>query len=930
MNFNKIIKLISIALLPLILFGSHPQNKDNSYRSQSLTKTTAIDDRAGGLHNVSNIGLFFENRGKLYPRRLTDGPSGEFPINSGRHYIYRSNPMVGISADPSKNQKVNVIQGRFTQNEEWEAAAGYRNPALAKIAMSDNPNTWPQSGWPIKDKSGKNIILSDQDSYCVYNDSTNTVKIQNIEIAQTGYAFGVNFAEDMIFFKYDVINNSNQSFDSLYFALYCDIDIGNVSGGDPEYADDLFKFMPDKNFIYFYDADGYSAEWGGSTGMFGALVLATPDNRGVTDMHWNLYYDDIDDDSLQYAIMSSKDSYFPDNFDRDKYFHPGSSGDPHIDDINTLSSGGEDVLANLSSGPYQIHPGDTLSFYTAFVAGVDKKDLLTNMESAYNVYKKGFNLPKPPDTPSLSVIPGDEKVTLFWNDIAEHSLDKFSGEYDFEGYNIYRSIDKGITWDQIDRNRNPKIGPDPVPIASFDKVNNIGDNTGLQYSFIDSTVKNGFEYWYTITAYDRGDSLIESLESPLGRTLDAINTIIVIPRNEALGYQPVHCQNVSYIGSGQSNYIFDVTPFDNNNIATKLYEIGFTYTPNIDRGNPGTEMELLILDSLETKHYSYGFEFLGPDRFKIYNKTLDELIREYPYRTGVNYNLGDGLKISFSEQDSTRLPEAGDYLSMDFSIYSKRNDGELVLQPRPLNFNTTYATEDSIIFQIKEPQAIQNVSQPIDGNSKLQFTVIDESALLDTSYSFIIANSQDDFVSMAIFYNDNGSLGVIDTVDTLYNNGTFQFNGVEATFTYNTDSPPTEGTNFSLKTLVPIPPTILDKYQFELEASSTNYQEVSSQLEQIRVVPNPYIVSSLWEPEFGELRKEPLRHLQFINLPAECTIKVFTVAGDLIKTIKHTNNTGTETWDLRADGGREITAGIYVYVVQTNNEQYINRFGIIK
>ena len=49
---------------------------------EDLKKVLGIEDRAGGTHNASNIGLFFENRGKLYPRRLTDGPSGEFPINS--------------------------------------------------------------------------------------------------------------------------------------------------------------------------------------------------------------------------------------------------------------------------------------------------------------------------------------------------------------------------------------------------------------------------------------------------------------------------------------------------------------------------------------------------------------------------------------------------------------------------------------------------------------------------------------------------------------------------------------------------------------------------------------------------------------------------------------------------------------------------------
>ncbi|MCK7523088.1 MAG: hypothetical protein MZV64_38160 [Ignavibacteriales bacterium] len=109
---------------------------------------------------------------------------------------------------------------------------------------------------------------------------------------------------------------------------------------------------------------------------------------------------------------------------------------------------------------------------------------------------------------------GDFKATLYWDDTAELSFDEFSG-YDFEGYRLYRSKDRGINWDKI---------------AEFDIVNTIGSNTGLQYSYVDTTIVNGIEYWYSITAYDRGNSTIESLESPIGNTLEAINTVSGNPK----------------------------------------------------------------------------------------------------------------------------------------------------------------------------------------------------------------------------------------------------------------------------------------------------------------------------------------------------------------------------------------------------------------
>ena len=145
-------KKCALILLTFALFiNIYPQNKKDS-KDIVLDKTSSIVDRAAGIHNASNIGLFFENRGKLYPRTLTQGPCGEYPINSGHHYIWRFNPFVRIPG--------NVIQGRYTDNEEWEAVGEVMNPELSQIAFSDKPLTWHSvNGWPVKDNEGNPIIL---------------------------------------------------------------------------------------------------------------------------------------------------------------------------------------------------------------------------------------------------------------------------------------------------------------------------------------------------------------------------------------------------------------------------------------------------------------------------------------------------------------------------------------------------------------------------------------------------------------------------------------------------------------------------------------------------------------------------------------------------------------------------------------------------
>ena len=883
---------------------------------EPLQKTTRIQDRAGGTHNASNIGLFFENRGKLYPRRITQGPSGEFPINSAKNYIYRINQFVGIPG--------NVIQARFTDNEEWEAAYGYHNSDTARIAFSDDPNSWnPQRGWPVKDANGENLFISDQDSYCAFNDSNNTVQILGIQVAQTGYAFGTNFAKNILFFKYEITSISQNNYSGLYFGLHNDIDVGDISGGLPEWGDDKVDFIKPQNLIYFYD-DGVSGEWpDGKTGFFGIMMLKTPEvngtELGITDMHYMLYNDDniSDIDSIQYGFMSSDPDLYNSSIGN-KFFHVGNNSNIHFDDPATIPASGMDILAHVSSGPYNLNPGDTLVFYTAFVTGNTYDEMLNYASVAQNAVDANFNLPKPPSRPNLSSSNGNSKAILFWDDTAESSYDEFSG-YDFEGYRLYRSKDKGVTWDRI---------------AEFDVENSTGKNSGLQYNYVDTTVINGFEYWYSLTSYDKGNSSIESLECPIGNNLDAVNTVSVIPRSDAIGRTSVSAVDVTNLNTGTTNYNLEAYAIDDETLAGNEYKTSFTFSPRKEVGDLSTEVTITVTDSNDTKPYKYSIEFTSSTTFDLKNISLNTIIRSgYNYPNGGRdlTITGEGLRISMRDAAGTESefrPEQGDVISINYSMNVIRNGNDYVINNRPSKLGQIQTTTDGISLQLVEPDIISNVSR-IGGtdNVEMEFTVLYSDSVLENSYIISIEGNG----------NLNGSGFVLLSVsgtniqlDTLFSSDTFYFDGIEGTVTFPSNSPPASGNRFSIETIQPVKPNIKDSYSFRIEGSKIDDQRVASELNKIRVVPNPYIVSSLYEPEFGELRKEPLRQIQFINLPPECTIYIFTVDADLIKTIYHNATNGTEVWDLRTEGGRELAPGMYMYVVETKDSVHKERFAIIK
>lgn len=917
---KKIIILSVTVFLALNVFPQSKKEIDEQLSRSNLEKVFGIVDRAAGIHNASNIGLFFENRGKLYPRRLTQGPSGEFPINSTKHYIYRVNPWVGIPG--------NVVQGLHTTNEEWEAVGGYHNPELAQVAFSDNPQTWhPVNGWPVKDQNGNNIFLSDQDSYCVYCDSNNSRETLGLQVAQTGYAFGVTFAKNILFYKFEITNNGQRDLDSLYFGLYSDIDVGNVSGGTPEYGDDKIDFIKEKNLVYFFD-DGVSSEWpGGKTGFFGVALLKTPEVNGqmlgLTDMHYNLYDDDLDIDSVQYGIMSSSPSLYNSSLGP-RYFHIGNNTNLHYDDPATIPASGLDLVATLSSGPYRLNRGDTLIFVMAFVAGDTKDEMLAAATTAQQTVDANFNLPKPPERPNLFGVAGDRSAILYWNDISEKIPDASSGELDFEGYRIYRSKDKGINWEVI---------------AQFDVINGVGEDKGLQYSYKDTTVLNGFEYWYSITAFDRGSEIIQSLESPIGNTLASVNTVAITPRSNATGRENVSSYDIQQL-NGNSNYDLVVEPVDKEELAGGNYEVSFGYIPRVEEGNAKTEVTITISDSNQTKPLKYGFRFNSANNFDLINLTSGEIIRAgYNYPSGgreVNIT-GHGLRVRFTDAPGATAderPEQGDLFTVTYAVNVLKNQSDLVIENRPFKMNQIQATSDGVIFSLNKPDIIKSVSR-IGGtdNLTIDFTVVAETLIQQSLYFVnVIGNGSsagEPFIIINVTNNDSPQDTII-AADTVFNLGTFEFNGIQGRIQFPSNITPSAGNRFSVEVIKPVEPNIKDKYSFKIKGSTIKPEVIRENINRIRVVPNPYVASSLYEPEFGELRREPLRQIQFVNLPPECTIYIFTVDADLVKTIYHNSTNGTEVWDLRSESGREIAPGVYIYLVKAGDVEYKERFAVIK
>jgi hypothetical protein len=124
-----------------------------------------------------------------------------------------------------------------------------------------------------------------------------------------------------------------------------------------------------------------------------------------------------------------------------------------------------------------------------------------------------------------------------------------------------------------------------------------------------------------------------------------------------------------------------------------------------------------------------------------------------------------------------------------------------------------------------------------------------------------------------------------------------------------------------------------DYFTYSTSSASVDEDLAKSQLEDIGVVPNPYVAQAAWERRNLNQTGRGERRIDFINLPAECTIRIYTVAGSLVKTLIKDGGPedGTVSWDLVTEDGMDAAFGLYIYHVDAPDVgEHLGKFALIK
>jgi hypothetical protein len=223
------------------------------------------------------------------------------------------------------------------------------------------------------------------------------------------------------------------------------------------------------------------------------------------------------------------------------------AGDPErrtgwLDQIPT------DIRFGPCSGPFTMAPGDTQEIVVAeigagAVPGIDRLSAVGLLkfyddqgQAAYNSF---FNIPTAPPPPAISISALDREVVLTWgNDpVSVAATEGASGlGYTFQGYNVYQlpsasaaisEAKRILTYDIIDG--VSKISDkyfDPKTGTVESKVRQFGSDSGIRRAIRISTdafnsdlpLVNGNKYYFAVTAYNYNPdpaAVPTTLENPL-------------------------------------------------------------------------------------------------------------------------------------------------------------------------------------------------------------------------------------------------------------------------------------------------------------------------------------------------------------------------------------------------------------------------------
>ncbi len=524
----------------------------------------------------------------------------------------------------------------------------------------------------------------------------------------------------------------------------------------------------------------------------------------------------------------------------------------------------------------------------------------------------------------------------------------------------------------------------------------LGDNTGLVHSYVDSNnVINGQTYYYAVVSYDHGDSVQYppsectkriSIDPITSRMTFDVNTVAVIPGPRSSGYTPPgfasaegadHIQgsatgritlqilnDMAISGDAQYGITFaDSLQTDTKKIAAVNYSVlrldpvtsqVYLFDTNyvkIGRTNVSVDSFFVVSDAQSNQVFAMNTDYVLDPVRGLLRKTGSGAMKNKTGPFNVTYRffgqppstlinneeanpVFDGIKVFAQNQplaldtiNSTWVNDNNktiDYhvgLPTIGTIKVAPFDVQIFFYSSDTLANGMYAYGDTLPNTINKPVItpfhIVNVTKDsIRANIKITARILE-------SKPTVVKGAKDgrwDFGEPIIFVTPPpyGSGN-----NTMYQVTFSAKDSLNKKF---------GGEIFRIVTQQPF--TSKDVYQFQTVAAKFDAAKASGTLDRIKVVPNPYVAVNDIEPTDrlpGTTRGS--RRIYFEHLPPRATIRIFTLSGELVRTLEHDSgiDNGREYWDLLNRDNLGVAYGVYIaHIDAPGVGQRIVKFALIK
>ncbi|HQG46746.1 MAG TPA: T9SS type A sorting domain-containing protein, partial [bacterium] len=628
----------------------------------------------------------------------------------------------------------------------------------------------------------------------------------------------------------------------------------------------------------------------------------------------------------------------------------------------------------LVSGPTEIALGDTVETVVAVAAamGSDRLSSVSVLKFydrfAQNAFDVLFELPSAPPKPTVQATELNQQILLNWavDPAAVAKVEGFNDKgYAFEGYNIYQLPSAGATASQGVKlaTYDLKDGVTTIVQESFDPASGlvlslpaqIGKDTGIKRTLTitidrlrDMPLANGRMYYFGISAYSYNGTpglTTVTLESP-------ITVVGVVPQTTKPGVRLTTANNTMLEvkhAAGTSEGVVTAEVIDNTRLTGHEYKVTFrdvdgasvwdltdvtTGTVKLSsQVNQSGDDDYLIVDGVQVKvsgPTTAGLKDNGYNYVPAANRFLTAFNdpsgaatlwpmegwaglfgwAENFFGTGLPATGCKNVEIRFAACDELGNPlDPNDPNASMAYRYMRRASAPAAdpsFAPYIVNPGAGYAYQDMRLvcfaaydMEANPPRRLNvgfNENNAVGGlvNGVWMPGRYDTQGGMNTTREFMFIFASDYSTTPQAMYTTNDMLNTVTNTDLMYV-GVPSRRG--ARLPQAGDKVILEANHFN---------TPNDVFTFSTVSPTNQMADAVKDIEKIQVFPNPYYGFNIVE------KNQFSRFVTFSHLPAKATIRIFTLAGVLIRTLEKNDPSQFTTWDLQNESGLPAASGVYL------------------